>query len=74
MQGFIYYDDATLAEVTKNIGRWYNVNVVFDKEALKDLKLRYFCQRSESLERAVELLNSYGRFKAVVEGETLHIK
>ena len=74
LQGFIYYDDATLAEVTKNIGRWYNVNVVFDNETLKNLKLRYFCQRSESLERAVELLNSYGRFKAVVEGETLHIK
>ena len=74
LQGFIYYDDATLAEVTKNIGRWYNVNVVFDNETLKNLKLRYFCQRSESLERAVELLNSYGRFKATVEGETLHIK
>ena len=74
LQGFIYYDDATLAEVTKNIGRWYNVNVVFDNEALKNLKLRYFCQRSESLERAVELLNSYGRFKASIEGETLHIK
>ena len=74
LQGFIYYDDATLAEVTKNIGRWYNVNVVFDNEALKNLKLRYFCQRSESLERAVELLNSYGRFKAILEDETLHIK
>ena len=74
LQGFIYYDDAPLAEVTKNIGRWYNVNVVFDNEALKSLKLRYFCQRSESLERAVELLNSYGKFKAIVEGETLHIK
>ena len=74
LQGFIYYDDAPLAEVTKNIGRWYNVNVVFDNEALKSLKLRYFCQRSESLERAVELLNSYGKFKAFVEGETLHIK
>ena len=74
LQGFIYYDDASLAEVTKNIGRWYNVNVVFDNEALKNLKLRYFCQRSESLERAVELLNSYGRFKATIEGETLHIK
>ncbi len=74
LQGFIYYDDAPLAEVTKNIGRWYNVNVVFDNEALKNLKLRYFCQRSESLERAVELLNSYGRFKAIIEGETLHIK
>ncbi len=74
LAGYIYYDDAPLTEIAKTLGRWYNVNVVFDNEALKTLKVRYFCQRSESLERAVELLNSYSRFKASIEGETLHIK
>lgn len=74
LAGYLYYDDAPLNEITKALGRWYNVNVVFDNEALKTLKVRYFCQRSESLERAVELLNSYSRFKVSIEGETLHIK
>lgn len=74
LSGYIYYDDTALADIAKSLGRWYNVNVVFDKEDLKTLKVRYFCQRSESLERAVELLNSYGKFKASIEGETLHIK
>lgn len=74
LAGYIYYDDAPLTEIAKTLGRWYNVNVVFDNEALKTMKVRYFCQRSESLERAVELLNSYSRFKASIEGETLHIK
>ncbi len=74
LAGYIYYDDAPLAEIAKTLGRWYNVNVVFDNESLKTMKVRYFCQRSESLNRAVELLNSYSYFKASVEGETLHIK
>lgn len=74
LSGYIYYDDTNLAEIAKSIGRWYNVNVVFGNEALKHIKLRYFCQRSEPIERAVELLNSYGRFKASIEGETLYIK
>lgn len=74
LAGYLYYDDAPLTEIAKALGRWYNVNVVFDNEALKTLKVRYFCQRSESLERAVELLNSYSRFKVSIEGETLHIK
>ena len=74
LSGYIYFDDTSLAEIAKSIGRWYNVNVVFSNEALKNIKLRYFCQRSEPIERAVELLNSYGRFKASIEGETLHIK
>jgi transmembrane sensor len=74
LSGYIYYDDTALAEIAKSLGRWYNVNVVFDNEEMKSLKVRYFCQRSESLERAVELLNSYGKFKVSIEGETLHIK
>lgn len=74
LSGYIYYDDAPLAEIAKALGRWYNVNVVFDNESVKTMKVRYFCQRSESLDRAVELLNSYSRFKASVEGETLHIR
>ena len=74
LSGYIYYDDASLAEIVKALGRWYNVNVVFDNESAKTIKVRYFCQRSESLERAVELLNSYSRFKASIEGETLRIR
>ncbi len=74
MSGYIYFDDAPLAEIAKALGRWYNVNVVFDNEALRTMKVRYFCQRSEPLERAIELLNSYSRFKASIVGETLHIK
>ena len=74
LAGYIYYDDAPLAEITKAIGRWYNVNIVFDNETLKHMKVRYFCQRNESLERAIELLNSYGKFKVSIDGETLHVK
>ena len=74
LSGYIYYDDTALAEIVKSLGRWYNVNVVFDNEEMKSLKVRYFCQRNEPLERAVELLNSYGKFKVSIEGETLHIK
>lgn len=74
LAGYLYYDDAPLAEIAKSLGRWYNVNVVFDNEALKGMKVRYFCQRSEALERAIELLNSYNHFKASIEGETVHIK
>lgn len=74
LAGYIYYDDAPLAEITKAIGRWYNVNIVFDNETFKHMKVRYFCQRNESLERAIELLNSYGKFKVSIDGETLHVK
>lgn len=74
LSGYIYYDDTSLADIAKSLGRWYNVNVVFDNEDLKSVKVRYFCQRNEPIERAVELLNSYGKFKASIEGETLHIK
>ena len=71
--GFLYFEDATLADIATAIGRWYNVNVEFTDKALQNIKLRYFCRRDESLRRAIDLLNSFSSFTATLEGETLKI-
>lgn len=72
--GYLYFDEESLLEIATRIGKWYNVNVIFDDKALKDLKFRFFCKRDESLRRAIDLLNSYGAFTATLTDETLHIK
>ena len=71
--GFLYFEDASLAEIATTIGRWYNVNVEFTDKSLQDIRLRYFCKRDESLLRAIDLLNNFSTFKASLEGETLKI-
>ena len=73
LNGYIYFDDATLRDIALAIGRWYNVNVSFDDKSLETLKFRFFCRRDESLHRTLDLLNSFDSFSASFEGETLKI-
>ena len=47
----------------EELGRWYNINVIFENKELMDLKIRYFCVRNETLERAVTLLNHMKKIK-----------
>lgn len=72
--GYFYFDDKPLVEIMQNLGRWYNINVVFDDKDLMELRMRYFCVRSESLERAISLLNRMKKVQATISGNTIYIR
>ncbi len=72
--GYFYFDNTPLAEVMQELGRWYNINVVFETKELMNLRIRYFCVRAESLERAVTLLNHMKKIKATISGNTIYIR
>lgn len=72
--GYFYFDDVTLRDVMTELGRWYNVNVVFEDEELLDLKMRFFFRRHDTVEQSVALLNNLRRIHAKVVDETIFIK
>ena len=72
--GYFYFDNRTLAEIMQDIGRWYNVNVVFDDARVMDYKLRYFCKRDEGIEKAVERLQYLKKAQVSLEGNTVYIR
>ena len=39
-----------------------------------DMHIRYFCVRSETLERAISLLNRMKKIHATLSGNTLYIR
>lgn len=73
-QGYFYFDDVPLIEVMQSLGRWYNLNVIFDNKDKMDLRMRYFCIRDESVERAISLLNHTKRIKAEIVDNTIYIR
>ncbi len=73
-EGYFYFDNTPLSEVMKELGRWYNINVAFENKKLMDLHIRYFCVRTESLERAITLLNHMKKIKATISGNTIYIR
>lgn len=72
--GYLYFDDEPLTTIAKSLERWYRVPFVFDNPALAQKHLRFFCLRSESIDRAVELLNHFGGFEAKRGGDAVHIR
>ena len=47
---------------------------IFENEKLMDLHIRYFCVRSETLERAISLLNRMKKIHATLSGNTIYIR
>lgn len=73
-EGYFYFNDMPLYDVMQKLGKWYNAKIVFEDNRLKNTKVRYFCVREESLERAVTILNHMKQFKVVICGNTVVIK
>lgn len=69
-----YYDDQRLEDIMDDLGRWYNLTVVYKADSLKDLRLNFATPRNGSADDAIELLNSMRRFKVVKEGKKIVVE
>lgn len=69
-----YFDDQRLEDIMDNLGRWYNLTVVYKADSLKDLRLNFATPRNGSADDAIELLNSLRRFKVVKEGKKMVVE
>ena len=70
-EGSFYFDNQTLVEILCELGRWYNVNVVFrDKECMNS-RLHFKAFRNESLASIIELLNYVSKNPVVLEDKTI---
>jgi len=72
--GYLYFDDARLADVARSLGRCYNVGVVIENEDIVNTRMRFFCLRSEPLSKAIKMFNALGEFEAELRDNTLYIK
>lgn len=73
-EGFFYFDDITLESIMQDIGRWYNLGVVFQKESAKNYHMHFLADRKDGIDQVVKLLNSMGKVKVVREDNTLVVK
>lgn len=70
-KGDFYFDNQTLVEILCELGRWYNVNVVFRSEECMNTRLHFKAFRKESLASIVELLNYISKNPVVLEDRTI---
>jgi len=60
-RGDFYFDGKTLAESCRELGQWFNRDVVFNGAKALDLRVHMRCSREETLESTLDVMNSFGK-------------
>ena len=68
-EGYFYYDNVPLLDIMKDLGRWYNVSVVFCNAEAMDCRLHYVADRRQDLQHAITLLNLMQKFKVTLKDD-----
>lgn len=71
VNGFFYFDDCPLTDILRELGRWYNLGVIFQNTAAMHYKMHFSASRDGSVEEAVRNLNKLRKVRVVVEGVNL---
>ena len=65
--GQFYFDNVELIEIMRELGRWYNVDIIFTHKDIMQERLHFQAERSDSLQDILELLNGMQRVKASIK-------
>ncbi len=70
-EGFFYFDNCRFVDIMMELGRWYNVSVVFENEQTMDLNLHFVAEHSDSLSTIVSRLNDLGITRVSIKDDVM---
>lgn len=73
-QGEFYFDNESLVDIATQIGKWYNVSVIFQSPEKMHTRLFFAAPRSAEIEEVVEILNSLNKAKVTYKNGQLVIE
>lgn len=56
-EGILYFQDKTLEEIASNIESWFNIKIVFDDPALKNIKYTGAILKNKPIDQLLEILS-----------------
>ena len=72
--GLFIFEDETLENIMERVKRWYNVDVEFGNEALKELRFSGDLERYKVFSIVLRMLEKVSRIDVEIEGRTVYIK
>ena len=72
-EGMFYFDNTELVEIMRELGRWYNINIVFTNKEIMHDRLHFQAERKGTLEDALDLLNTMQKVNARIEKDKVVI-
>ena len=74
MEGYFYYDNVSLTDVLKDLGRWYNVTIALEQDSLLlSQRLHFVADRNENIDNAIENLNHYPYLSVYKDGDRINV-
>lgn len=74
IEGYYYFDNVTLAQIMRELGHWYNVNIYFKRKKPMDYRLNLWVFRDSPLDTVLEQLNQFGKVHATLSAGTIIIE
>ncbi len=71
--GYLYFDNTPLSDILRTLSEYYNVTIKNHNEGIKELRMRFFVRRTDTIEDVVESLNSMQQVKVSLKGAELVI-
>ncbi len=73
-KGFFYFQDKTLEIALQEIGRWYNVSVLFEDKRKLNEKIHFSALRGETLQQTLDKLNRLMDTQIIIVGNKIIVK
>lgn len=71
IEGLFYFEEHSLGEVLREIGRWYNYGVVFKNNDHISYKIHFSASRNDDIQVILDDLNTLCRFKLTIENKNI---
>lgn len=72
--GFFYFEKAPLGDIMRELGRWYNINIVFENPRKMDVRMQFVAEKTQSINEIVKSLNSLGGAKLTLGDNEITIE
>ena len=74
VRDMFYFDEKPLGEIMQELSHWYEFNVVFEKESLKQRKFTIETSRYENIDQVLKLIEETHVVTCRKEGKTIYIQ
>lgn len=71
--GFFYFDHASLMDILQELGRWYNLGVVFHNSQYLNTPIHFNALRTENIHQTIKNLNRLQKGEIRLEGKNIAV-
>lgn len=73
-QGLFHFENAGIGLVMRQLVRWYDIEVVYEKGGVPDIHFTGIISRHTSLSEAIEMINVSGNLRLEIQGRKVIVK